>query len=314
MKKIKNYIAPFLLTVMVVTGIGHAPTVEAYVGNTNWGQQQNQIRNLNQVRTQDMSQEQRQLMVQLLTQLLERLMQMLEHPEEHADDSEVVVETRSATDISDDDALLRGRVTDFNRSDYADVWFEYDTNRSDLDEKTSSERINEDEDGYFAHKISDLEDATTYYFRAVGEDDEGERDYGALARFVTDDSNADKNHPYVTTQSATDIGDDKADLRGYVDMNDFRNGEVFFVYGEDEGQVEDVEDDFDTYGDIDEDGEDLQKARVDTDLDTHNSYREEVGELDADTTHYFSICVGYEDEDDDDILKCASVRSFTTDN
>ncbi len=306
----KSIIVAMLMAVLVVGG--SATVVEAYGGNANWAQQQNQIRNLNQIRIQNMSQEHRQLMVQLLTELRERLMQMLAQIED-SDDSEIVVVTRSATDVSDDDALLRGRVADFNRSDYADVWFEYDIDRSDLDKKTSVERIDEDEDEYFSHRVTNLKDDTNYYFRAVGKDDEGERDYGAIVRFRTDDSSSDEDHPDVTTQSATDIRDDQADLRGYVDMNDFNNGEVFFVYGEDEGQVEDVEDDFNTYSNVDEDGEDLQKVRVDTDLDSSDSYREEVDGLDDNTRHYFSICVGYEDEDDDDVIKCGSVRSFTTD-
>jgi len=301
-----------LMAVLVVGG--SATVVEAYGGNANWAQQQNQIRNLNQIRIQNMSQEHRQLMVQLLTQLRQRLMQMLAQTDDQSwDDSELVIVTRSATDISDNDALLRGRVADFNRSDYADVWFEYDTDSRDLDKKTSTERIDEDEDEYFEHRVSNLKDDTNYYFHAVGEDDEGERDYGAIVRFTTDDSDTDEDHPDVTTQSATDIRDDQADLRGYVDMNDFNNGEVFFIYGEDEDQVEDVEDDFDSYADIDEDGEDLQKVRVDTDLDSSDSYREEVDSLDDNTRHYFSICVGYEDEDSDDVVKCGSVRTFTTD-
>ncbi len=308
----KNLSITMFAIAIVVLGTSAVPTVEAYGGNAGWGQSQNQIRNLNQIRIQDMSQEHRQLMVQLLTQLRERLMQMLAQIEDSSD-SELVIVTRTATDISDDDALLRGRINDFNRSDYADVWFEYDTDRSDLDMKTNTERIDEDEDEDFAHRIINLRGNTQYYFRAVGKDDDGDRDYGAILRFYTDDDISNEDHPNVTTQSATDIQDDRADLRGYVDMDDFNNGEVFFVYGEDEDQIEDVEDGYDSYADVDEDGDDLQKVRVDTDLDSSDSYREEVDSLEDDTKYYFSICVGYEDEDNDDVVKCGSVRTFTTD-
>jgi hypothetical protein len=57
-----------------------------------------------------------------------------------------------------------------------------------------------------------------------------------------------------------------------------------------------------------------EKVRVDSDLDSRDSYQEEVTSLDDDTRHYYSICVGYKDEDDDEVLKCCIVRSFTTDN
>jgi len=120
--------------------------------------------------------------------------------------------------------------------------------------------------------------------------------------------------PDVETDSARGIEDDEAELRGSVDMNDFEDGEVFFVYGEDEDAIEDVEDDFDSYRDVDEDGDDLQKVRVDSSLDGDDDYEETVYNLDADTDHYFTICVGYEDEDNDDVLECGDVEDFTTDN
>lgn len=127
-------------------------------------------------------------------------------------------------------------------------------------------------------------------------------------------SNNNGDYPSVSTYSVTDVEDDRAELLGSVDMNDFSNGEVFFVYGEDQGQVRDVSNDFDSYNDVDEDGDDLQKVRVDRDLDSSDSYSEVVMSLDDDTRHYYSICVEFEDEDDDDVLECGNVRVFTTDN
>lgn len=118
--------------------------------------------------------------------------------------------------------------------------------------------------------------------------------------------------PVATTQSAINIENDEAELRGSVDMNDFKNGRVFFVYGEDENQVDDARDE-DRYSDIDEDSKDLQKVMVDNDLDNSDSYEERVTGLDDNTDHYFAICVEYEDEDSDDQLECGTVRTFETD-
>ena len=129
-----------------------------------------------------------------------------------------------------------------------------------------------------------------------------------------DDDYNDDDEPEVETDSATDIEDDEARLRGSVDMNDFEDGEVFFVFGTDEEQVEDVQDDFDSYGDVDTDGEDLRKVHVDSSLDDDEDYEVRVAGLDEDTRYYFSICVGYEDEDDDEVLACDSVDDFTTDD
>lgn len=121
------------------------------------------------------------------------------------------------------------------------------------------------------------------------------------------------DEPEVDTDSARNIDDDRAELRGSVDMMDFEDGEVFFVYGEDESQIEDVEDDYDSYRDVDEDGDDLQKVRVDSNFDGDDDFRETVTGLDDDTDYYFQICVGFEDEDNDDVIICGGVEDFTTD-
>jgi len=118
--------------------------------------------------------------------------------------------------------------------------------------------------------------------------------------------------PEVNTLSARNIKHDRAELRGEVDMNDFKDGRVFFVYGQDEDQVEDIENDYDTYSDIDEDGDDLQKVQVDSRLDGKKSYWRTVWGLDRNTNYYFQICVEYEDEDDDQTIACGGVEEFKT--
>lgn len=232
------------------------------------------------------------------------------------DDSAAEVTTRSAESVDEDGATLRGEV-DLEDGDEAEVWFEYGTSLNNLNKKTTPADIDEDEGDtvQFETKISGLSDDTRYYFRAVAEDEDGDKDYGEKLSFTTDDDDSDNNDetPDVSTQTAQNVDSDSAQLRGEVDMNDFDNGVVFFVFGEDEQAIEDVEDDFDSYEDIDEDGDDLKKVRVDTDLDDDESYTSTVESLDGDTTHYFAIGVAYEDEDGDDVIELGNVRSFTTD-
>lgn len=317
LKKYFRFSLPALMLGILVCGTPmHSAT--AYGGYGGVMRNQNQLQYINQARMQTMSEVQLRQLIQLLTQLQERLLRLYSFQD---DNSELEIATRFAADVSDDDALLRGRVVDFGDSDFAEVWFEYDTTSGGFDNVTVTERIEDDEDGYFERRIVDLEDDTTYYYRAIGEDEDGNNDYGSIVQFRTGDSSSnddddddDDNDPDVSTRSVAMVTDDSADLRGTVDMNGFENGEVFFVYGEDEDQVDDVADDFDTYDDVDEDGNDLQKVLVDSSLDSDESYVEEVRSLDNDTTYYFAICVGYEDEDGDDVLRCGDTRSFTTDS
>lgn len=252
----------------------------------------------------------------VLERYIEQLMALLERLKEQqgnytSNDSDVDVITRSAVNIETDEADLRGEL-DLNSEDEAEVYFEYGTSRYDLDETSSKRTLDDNDDEDFTINIDGLDENTLYYFRAVAEDENGDEDYGAILSFRTDNDNDEE--PEAETRSANDVEDDSAVLRGTVDMNDFNNGEVFFVYGEDEDQIDDVDNDFDSFNDVDEDGDDLQKVRVDSDLDGTGSYTRTVTGLDNDTDIFFRICVGYEDEDDDDTLECGDTGEFTTDN
>lgn len=221
---------------------------------------------------------------------------------------------------SHDELQLNG-IVELDDAPYAYVWFEYDTDDDDFDERTR--RIRVTRDGTFSTTVDkrQFRADTWYYYRAVAEGPSGTRDYGNVrSLFVSgverrdfDDDDDFDERPDAETERARDIDDDSAELNGEVDMNDFRNGIVFFVYGEDEDQVEDVERDYDSYRDVDEDGDDLQKVLVDGDLDGRDDYSEDVFGLDDDTEHFFQICVEYEDEDHDERLECGGVEEFETD-
>lgn len=228
--------------------------------------------------------------------------------------SEIAIYTSGTDEVDDESVTLKGKV-DFGRSDEAAVWFEYGRSRGALTEQTIAVVLDEDDDEErFTTRISDLREETTYYYRAVGEDEDGAREYGSIYSFKTsDESRRNDDEPEVDTDRATNITDFSAKLRGDVDMNDFKNGLVFFVYGEDEDLVEDIADDYDEYRDIDEDGDDLQKVLVDSNLDDDSDYYYTAYNLDDDTDIYFSLCVEFEDEDDDELIICGDVEEFETD-
>lgn len=195
---------------------------------------------------------------------------------------------------------------------------------SDIDEdgdqlqKILLDRDLDDEESY-SRRVSGLDADETYYYRICVEyENYSDNEVLSCGRVITfsedsDDNDSYDDEPDAVTFSARDIENDEAEIRGEVDMNDFRDGRVFFVYGEDEDEVEDVEDE-DTYNDIDERGDDLQKVLVDSNLDDDDSYERTITNLDDDTRYYFRICVEYEDEDDDETLECGDVREFRTDD
>lgn len=229
-------------------------------------------------------------------------------------DSDVDVRTLAASEIDEDSATLRATV-DMHSEDEAELYFEYGRSSSNLSAKTSREELDDTDDGDTMEVVvSGLSEDTKYYYRAVAVDADGDKDYGVTYSFVTDgDSNNNGEEPVVTTRSATDIDDESATLRGAVDMNDFSSGLAFFVYGEDEDAVNDAEDDFDSYDDVDEDGDNLQKVLVDSDVDGSDDFSEDVSGLDNNSNIFFTLCVEYEDNDNDNTLSCGAVREFTTD-
>lgn len=269
--------------------------------------------------------------LQSLIQLLQKLQAQLQalqdaedddDDDDSDDDAEIEVSTLSATDVEGEEARLRGEI-EFNDSEDAYVWFEWGEDDDDLDEETPHIFRDEDDDEEFSARITDLDEDEEYFFRAMGEDEDGNISRGSIKNFdADDDSNDDDDddddnndeNPDVETNEADDISDDEAEISGDVDMNDLENGLVFFVWGEDEDQVSDIEDDFDTYDDVDEDGEDLQKLLADSDHDGSAEFIADLSGLDDDTEYFFNLCVEYEDEDDDDTIMCGSVESFTTED
>lgn len=233
----------------------------------------------------------------------------------------LTIETSGVSAQNREKIELEGQLT-FKRSGDARVWFEYAPTKAlnyssvsyDIKNKKSNDRFN------FAISIPDLKTNQVYYYRAVAEGNDGRYAEGAIKSFryegrsgnyYSNNSSSNDDTPDVTTNSATNIYRNSAVLRGNVDMNDFENGIAFFVYGEDERQVDDAADE-DTYRDIDTNGVDLRKVQVDSNLDTNRSFKLTVNGLDNDTEHFFRMCVQYEDEDGDDTLACGDVESFET--
>lgn len=251
-----------------------------------------------------------------LQALIDRLMARLAELEGRSGqygNAEVEITTGAASDIDEDAATVAGTV-EFEDTDSAKVWFQYGLSTKALTKSTSMKTV--DEEGSFEADLSGLLDDTTYYYRAVGQDENGRRDFGAVKNFSTDeegddDDDDDNNAPEVTTDDADDITNDSAELSGSVDMNDFDNGRVFFVWGQDEDMVEAVDDE-DSFDDINEDGDDLQKESIENGFDGNEDFTREVDDLESDSTYYFAIGVEYENEDGDEVIELGTVRNFTT--
>jgi hypothetical protein len=241
-----------------------------------------------------------------------------------ASSNDVAVETVSVDDADGDAVEFTGRVT-FKHSGSASVWFEYGLTTA-LSYSTVAQSVNNRSTGtvYTLTAIApDFDTSKTYYYRAVVKGDDDRYTEGAIKSFRYDGSsynshsNSSSNSssydiPDVTTDDAQDITEDSADLLGDVEMNDYEDGLVFMVYGEDESMVEDVDRE-DRYSEIATYSQDLRKVIVNSNLDSDRSFTTSVYGLYDDTEYYYRYCVEYDDRDDDETLVCGDVEQFYTD-
>ncbi|MFM2424044.1 MAG: hypothetical protein RLZZ70_433 [Candidatus Parcubacteria bacterium] len=204
-------------------------------------------------------------------------------------------------------------------------WFEYGPSRS-LAYSTIAADLNSSRGQSFRIQADDFDRNRTYYYRAVTEDRFGNIREGVVRTFSLesrynynddyddwdDEDDYRGDRPEVDTDDALRITSSAAEIRGEIDMNDGEDGVVFFVYGEDEDLVDEVTDE-DSYGDIDTDGDDLQKIRIESGFDGNERFFAYITGLDNDTEQYYRMCVAYEDEDGDDAIECGSTESFETD-
>jgi uncharacterized repeat protein (TIGR01451 family) len=140
------------------------------------------------------------------------------------------VTTRSATDVSTSSATLRGEV-DGNDSD-TEVWFEWGRDRSDLSEETSREDTGSGSEEFDKH-ISGLRSDTTYYFRAMAENDEG-TDEGSILSFRTDNSgnnSNDEGNITAVTTPATPVFSTSASLNSLILNPDNSSADAWFEWG-----------------------------------------------------------------------------------
>lgn len=119
--------------------------------------------------------------------------------------------------------------------------------------------------------------------------------------------------PQAETYSESSVTTDSARLRGRVRMNDIDDGKVFFVYGRDESDIQDIPSYFDTYGSINTSG--VNKVIVDNsnDTDAWRNYSRNVTGLSTDKRYYYRMCVEFYRNGNDDIV-CGNIQDFRTDD
>ncbi len=130
--------------------------------------------------------------------------------------------------------------------------------------------------------------------------------------YISASNNNSGDIPDAETENVQNVTENSVRIKGSINMNDYQNGRVFFIYGEDRDLINDVKDDHNTYGEIDEEGDDLRKVSITSNLNGSDSFSYNVRNLNNNTDYYYTICVQYRNENGNNRLNCGRVRKFTT--
>lgn len=221
----------------------------------------------------------------------------------------VEVTSLAATAIGRNEATLKGQA-DKGGSEFVDVWFEYGAGSS-LREDTEVQVIKNTGRRDFTVILDDLRSNTTYSYRAVAEDEDGHRFYGLVRTFTTISAattHSFSGRPLAETEGATDIRSTNARVQGFVSMNDYKTGVVFFVSGTNRSLVEDAED-YSSYEEIPVAAPSIKKQIANRSFTGRNTVTSNLGGLQNGTRHFYRVCVEYNEARD---VRCGQVESFTT--
>lgn len=225
------------------------------------------------------------------------------------------VSTQSATNIfpttnNDFNVRFNGTITG-GQSNY--VYFVYGTNNNINCLNTSNARYPTDYQNLrtagdsFFWSGAGFAPNTTYWYKACAQYNNGPIADGGLQSFHT--SAVNENHPDAQTQAAQNVTQNSATLRGNVNMNDFSNGTVFFVWGQNQNQVQNASN-YNTYNSIPQNGQNLQKQTVQSGFSGSSNFDTYVSGLNTNNQYYFRICVEYYDVSSR--LECGNLRNFNT--
>lgn len=203
----------------------------------------------------------------------------------------------------------RSQVQNAVGQEYRDI----DEDGDDLQKKRAARDLR----GYrdVIEEIDDLDDETDYYYIWCVEYD-GFRE-GVICSYIRSFRTHTETFGQTPDISAASVVSNQqvAQLRGDVDMDDFRNGLVFFVYGTDTNKIENLEG-RGTFNGLYQSVPGLQKRLVDEDLDRSDSYTYTVSDLVPNTTYTARLCVEYLNEDtyyrEVAHIACGSSDTFTT--
>lgn len=137
------------------------------------------------------------------------------------------VNTLNEEDVETDSAKLFGEVDGIEDDSFTvERWFEWSEDEGDVEDGDGDNLDvsgDTDEDGEFSKTLEDLDEDTTYYFRACAENEDGDTECGDVENFTTDEennNNDDDNECEDNVDNDDDGDEDYPDDEGCSSSND----------------------------------------------------------------------------------------------
>jgi hypothetical protein len=222
----------------------------------------------------------------------------------------VLVLSLNPISVGRGEATLRGEL-DKGSSEYVDAWFEYGAGSS-LNRRSDVTTINKKGRKTIDILVDSLSPNTKYSYRLVVEDADGYRQYAPVNSFVTVEQAKSQNFtglPDVEADGVSNIKSSGARLHAFVTMNDYSEGQVFFVYGTDRTLISEI-DDYDKYEEIPVPKTGFKKKIAVKIFSGRDNVYTDVGSLARATKYYYRACAAVPEEFDG--FRCSDTSSFTT--
>jgi len=197
-------------------------------------------------------------------------------------------------------------------SDVIETWFQYGTGNV-LSRSTSPITQTQVGKRVSSQVISDLSPGTTYVYRAMAEDKNGNRLAGDVRTFATVATAATltfTGRPIAETDGIAAVKSTAATLKGFVSMNDYETGRVFFVYGTSRRLIQEAENATSFEGISVVKGE-RNKRVANAKFSGRTTVNLNVSGLNRATVQYYRVCVDYSVRSEV-TMRCGKVESFVT--
>ncbi len=194
--------------------------------------------------------------------------------------------TRAATQSSDSSIRLRGEV-DLNDWNGAKVYFEWGNSSTSLAYQTPEQY--QRRSGSFDYLLAKPDAGENYYYQAVAEDNDGDREYGDIRSFTADGEQSESLK--VDTLAATVVDEDSARINGSVSGKD--KVRVWFTISDKRETPRCTA---------------VKHTVGEGHAENNTSFSKVMTNLEVDTTYYYQACA----EDSNGDTRAGTVASFIT--